>query len=125
MCRVLLIGNDAVYRDVLRDSFLTDSDFVICGEAKDGGEAFKKTMELLPDLVILETQGLTLGGFEVVEAVEAIKLLLPDVTLFLVAEQHDKEIEKKALSHGVDAVFEKDHDFTSLVINARAACGLE
>ena len=59
------------------------------------------------------------------EVAEALKLILPEVPLFLVAEHHDLETEKEALSHGIDAVFEKDHDFSSLVKNARAVCGLE
>ena len=32
------------------------------------------------------------------------------------------EIEKKALSHGVDAVFSMDDEFTTLALNAREVC---
>jgi hypothetical protein len=49
---------------------------------------------------------------------------MPDVPVFLVAEKNGVEVEKEALACGIDAVFEKNHDFTSLVMNARAVCGL-
>ena len=35
------------------------------------------------------------------------------------------EAEREVLEYGVDAAFKKDDDFTSLVLNARAMCGLE
>jgi hypothetical protein len=50
---------------------------------------------------------------------------MPEVPVFLVTEQPTVEAEKEALSRGIDAVFEKDHDFTSLVMNARVVCGVE
>lgn len=120
MPRVLLTCGDVNLCEGLRSSFEAQG-FVVCGEATNGIKAIKKAMELLPDLVILEKELSSVDGFEVAEA---LRLILPDVPLFLVAEQHDVEAEKEALSHGIDAVFEKDYDFTSLVMNARAACGL-
>jgi DNA-binding NarL/FixJ family response regulator len=121
MPRVFLTCGDAVLCETLRSSFQAQG-FVVCGEARNGVKGIKKVMELVPDLVILEKGLFPLDGFEVAEA---LKLILPEVPLFLVAEHHDLETEKEALSHGIDAVFEKDHDFTSLVRNARAVCGLE
>ena len=79
-------------------------------------------MELLPDLVVLETQILPMDGFEVAET---LKLIMPEIPLFLVMEQHCLETEKEALSRGIDAVFAKEDDLTSLLMNARAICGLE
>src|ERR1700693_2251809 len=121
MPRVLLTCGDAALCETLRRSFQAQG-FVVCGEATIGIQAIKKAMELLPNLVILEKELSPLDGFEIAEA---LKLILPDVPLFLVAEEHDVEVEKEALSHGIDAVFDKDHDFTSLIMNARAVCGLE
>jgi DNA-binding response OmpR family regulator len=121
MPRVFLTCGDAALCETLRSSFQAQG-FVVCGEATNGIKAIKRAMELLPDLVILEKELSPLDGFEVAEA---LKLILPNIPLFLVAEQHDVKAEKEALSHGIDAVFEKDHDFSSLVFNARAVCGLE
>ena len=43
--------------------------------------------------------------------------------IFLITEKCDAREEKEALSHGIDAVFEKDSELKSIVMNARAACG--
>lgn len=122
MPRVFLSCGNAALCELLRNSFQVQDDFVLCGEADNGIEAIKKTMELTPDLVVVEKEMSPLDGFEVAEA---IKLIMPEVPVFLVSEQPTVETEKEALSRGIDAVFEKDHDFTSLVMNARAVCGLE
>jgi CheY-like chemotaxis protein len=122
MPRVFLSCGDAAFCDVLRSSFQSESDFVVCGETTSGVEAIKKTIELLPDLVVLEMEMSPLDGFE---AAEAIKLVMPEVPVFLIAGQHNVEVEKEAFSRGIDAVFEKGRDFTSLLMNARAVCGLD
>jgi len=120
--RVFLTCGDAAFCGTLRNCFEAESDFVVCGETKNGVEAIKKAMELLPDLVVLETQILPMDGFEVAET---LKLIMPEIPLFLVMEQHCLETEKEALSRGIDAVFAKEDDLTSLLMNARAICGLE
>jgi DNA-binding NarL/FixJ family response regulator len=120
--RVFLSCGDATLCELLRNSFHVHEDFVLCGEADNGIEAIKKTMELTPDLVVVEKEMSPLNGFEVAEA---IKLIMPEVSVFLVTEQPTVEAEKEALSRGIDAVFEKDDDFTSLMMNARAVCGVE
>jgi DNA-binding NarL/FixJ family response regulator len=121
MPRVFLTCRDPILCEALRNSLQAQGDLVICGEAKSGVEAIKNAMELLPDLVILEKELSPLDGLEVAEA---LRLIMPDVPVFLVAEENGVEVEKEALACGIDAVFEKDYDFTSLVMNARAACGL-
>jgi DNA-binding NarL/FixJ family response regulator len=120
MTRVLLVCSDAVLLDSLRNSFRTKDDFDVCGDAKDRVEAIGKVMKLFPDLVILEMELLLRDSFE---TAEELKLIMPKVPLFLITGRHGAQAEKEALSHGIDAVFEKNHDFTSLVMNARAICG--
>ena len=123
MSRVLLASGDAAFRRTLRNALSADGAFDVCGETKNRIEAIERAKELLPDLVILEME---LPPMEDFRAAMALKLNMPKVPVFLVTEQHSSmEVEKAALSHGIDAVFEKGHDFTSLVMNARAVCGLE
>jgi hypothetical protein len=59
------------------------------------------------------------------QVAEALNLSMPDVQVFLVTELRGMEVEKRALSHGIDAVFEIDDDLNLLLRNARAVCGLE
>jgi DNA-binding NarL/FixJ family response regulator len=79
-------------------------------------------VELVPDLIVLDAEIAGIGDYQ---AAELIKTVVPEVPIFVISSQNDVSVEKEALSHGADAVFEKNQDLSSLVKNARAVCGLE
>jgi DNA-binding NarL/FixJ family response regulator len=121
MPSVFLSCQDRTYCGKLRIAFQIDPDFEICGEEANGVKAVKEALRLQPDLVILEMELTPANDFYVAET---IKTVLPKVPLFLVTDRHDQRFERRALSRGVDAVFEKEEDVTPLLLNARAAVGL-
>ena len=122
MPRVFLTCGDTALFETLRNSFLAEGNFEICVEHQSGIEAILEAINLFPDLVIL---GMVMPPMGVFGVAEALKLSMPEVPVFLVTELHGMEAEKKALSHGIGAVFEMDDDLNSLLTNARAVCGLE
>jgi DNA-binding NarL/FixJ family response regulator len=116
--RVYLTFDDEVFCEALRNTFQTHGDFIVCGEAKNDIQVLKELMKLTPSLVVMEIQ---LPPWERFQIAEALKIILPEVPLFLVTEQDViQRVEKMALSGGIDAVFAKGDDVTSLVDNARA-----
>jgi DNA-binding NarL/FixJ family response regulator len=121
LARVFLGCSDA-FCETLRNALQSQGGFVVCGETANGVELIKATMELLPDLVIVEMELPPLDGFEVADA---LKLIMPNLPVFLLTEQYSSRAEKEALSVGIDAVFDKAHDLKALVMNARAVCGLD
>jgi len=122
MPRVFLTCGDTALFETLRNSFLAEGNFEICVEHQSGIEAILEAINLFPDLVIL---GMVMPPMGVFRVAEALKLSMPEVPVFLVTELRGMEAEKKALSHGINAVFERGDDVNSLVMNARAVCGLE
>ena len=122
MPRVFLICGDAAFCETLRNSFLAEGTFEICVEQRNGIEVVMEAIDLFPDLVILGKEIPPLDDFKVAKA---LKLSMPKVQIFLVTELRGMAAEKEALSHGIDAVFEGDNDLNSLVMNARAVCGLD
>jgi DNA-binding NarL/FixJ family response regulator len=121
MPRVFLACGDTALIETLRKMFHEVSDFEICVEHKSGIEAIMEAIDLNPDLVILGAEMTPIENFQ---NAKALKLCLPEVQVFLVTERQGMEAEKKALSHGIDAVFERQDGFSALLTNARAACGL-
>jgi len=117
----LLICSDAVFGEMLRESILFEGDCEVCVETIEAVETTKKTIDLLPDLVMLEMEMSLINNPQISEA---LKLGMTELPVFLITDHYSMEAEKEALSWGMDAVFEKDHDFSSLVMNARAVCGL-
>jgi DNA-binding NarL/FixJ family response regulator len=120
--RVFLTSDDSNYCETLRDTFQAQHDFVVCGEGRNDIVAvLKDVVKLLPDLAVVEVQSEPIPE-EDMEIAKALKIIMPEVPLFLVMERDGVQVEKEVLSHGVDAVFEKDQVSTSLVENARAVC---
>jgi two-component system response regulator YesN len=119
MHRIFLTCDDVTFCEKLRHCFHAETDFVVCGEARNGIELLKKALALGPNLVVMEAARTSVDAFEIAEA---LKIIMPEVPLFLITDQHHVQAEKDVLSRGIDAVFEKAHDLTALVMNARAIC---
>lgn len=63
--RILIADDHVVARQGIKFLLGDQSDLEICGEAEDGLQAVAKTLELKPDLVILDLSMPHLGGFSV------------------------------------------------------------
>jgi YesN/AraC family two-component response regulator len=90
--RTLIVDDDADFRQILKSHLEFQSMITIVGEAGDGKEALKKTVELKPDLVLmdirmphengivathkikknLKTKVIVLSGYEIDEYKEAV-----------------------------------------------------
>jgi DNA-binding NarL/FixJ family response regulator len=115
--RVFLVSDDVIFRRSLRTYLLTQDDFSVCGETNYRAEAILEAMKLQPDLAVLEIS----AGADL-EVARMFGLLIPELPVFLVAEQFSLAIEKKALSYRVRAVFPLEDDFSAIVLNAREIC---
>jgi hypothetical protein len=89
----------------------------VCGKAARNLDAAQKADKLLPDVAIIVANGI--HDFKVTDN---FKKSMPRLPLFLMTTTPSVDIEKKALSHGVDAVFSVDDELTTLALNAREVC---
>ena len=78
--RILIADDHEVVRHGLRSLLQSQPEWIVCGEAANGGEAAAKSLELRPDLVILDLGLPDRNGLEVtreiVAAAPAIKVLI-------------------------------------------------
>ena len=111
MIRVFLAFDDSSFGQRLFEYLNEQPDFQVCGKVEIGEEA----VELRPDIAIQE-----LAAEDDLQAGNAFKQHIPSVPLLLVAEEVSLETEKKALAHGVGAVFAKQDDPAALAKNVRA-----
>ena len=66
--RALVVDDEPLARDMIREMLENDSDVEIVAECTNGREAVEAIKSLKPDLVFLDVQMPELGGFEVLES---------------------------------------------------------
>jgi two-component system LytT family response regulator len=98
MIRALIVDDESLAREAVRDLLLADGAFAIAGECEDGTAAIRAIEEQHPDVVFLDVQMPVMDGFAVVEAVGAERMPL---TVFVTAyDQYAlKAFEAQALDY--------------------------
>ena len=84
--RVLIVDDEPIAREVLREELAAYADVEIVGEAENGPEAIERIAELRPDLVLLDLQMPGFGGFEVIQRLP--RGALPFVVIVTAYDQH-------------------------------------
>lgn len=88
--RLLLVDDHALVRKGLAALLASDSAFCVVGEARDGGEAVKKTAELKPDLVLMDINMPGMGGLE---ATRRISKAVPSTkVVILTISEEDQDL---------------------------------
>jgi DNA-binding NarL/FixJ family response regulator len=103
--RVLIVDNQAVTRAGLRRLLESYPGIHIVGEAADGVQAVSETLELGPQLVLMDTQ---LPNGQSMEALRQIKQLNLDTRVLLLATQDREEYLYETLRAGADGYVLKD-----------------
>jgi DNA-binding LytR/AlgR family response regulator len=86
LIKSLIVDDEPIARQVLREELDQIHDVEIVGEAEHGEEALRKIAGLEPDVVFLDLQMPGMGGFEVIRRLEGGKL--PIVVIVTAYDQH-------------------------------------
>ena len=84
--RTMIVDDEPIARQVLRDELCALSDVEVVGEAENGAEALAQIARLRPELVLLDLQMPGLGGFEVIHRLP--ESALPIVVIVTAYDQH-------------------------------------
>jgi len=87
--RVLLVDDQAVFREGLRTLFSLRPDFEIVGEAADGEEAVNCAARVAPDAVLMD---LRLPGIDGVECVKRLVSQLKKTQIIMLTVHEDTDI---------------------------------
>jgi len=117
MAKTILIAddNDAL-RHALSEALKRESDFEVCGEARDGQDAIDKAQRLHPDLVIMDLSMPVMNGLD---SSRALKKLMPSVPIILFTLNVYPFLELEAQSAGIAAVVSKSAGMSGLMPSAR------
>ncbi len=84
--KAVIVDDEPIARQVLREGLEAFPDIVVVGEAEDGKQALKRVAELKPDLLFLDLQMPVMGGFEVVR--KLVGAPAPVVVIVTAFDQH-------------------------------------
>ncbi len=84
--KTLIVDDEPVARQLLREELERFPDIAILGEAANGREALQKIAKLKPDLVFLDLQMPVMSGFEVVRGLTGTSL--PIIVIVTAFDQH-------------------------------------
>src|ERR1700680_331347 len=84
--KTLVVDDESIARQVLREELDLIPEIQIVGEAENGKDALQKILSLKPDLVFLDLQMPVMGGFEVIQNISGTRL--PVVVIVTAFHQH-------------------------------------
>jgi two-component system, LytTR family, response regulator len=95
MIRVLIVDDEPLARQLVREMLENDEEFLVAGECANGFEAVKAVSEHDPDVVFLDIQMPKLDGFEVVS-------LLDRAPVIVFVTAHDEHALRAFEVHALD-----------------------
>src|SRR6266576_3463374 len=95
--RILLADDFAPWRSHVRSFVQRETEWKIVFEACDGIEAVQKTVELHPDIVLLD---ISMPGLNGIEAASRIRQLSPDSKVIILTQNADDDLMTAALQAG-------------------------
>ena len=105
MHRILLVDDHEIILDGLRAMLYKTNDFQIVGEAKSGKEAIEKTLELLPEVIIMDISMPDMSG---IEATEIIKKKFPRIKILVLTQHESSDYIMRMLKAGADGYLLKN-----------------
>ena len=102
--RILLADDFDIVRSGIRALLDGPPGWEICGEAANGREAVEKTLELKPDLVVLDVSMPIMNG---IEAARQIRTFAPATKIVIFSVHRSAQLLEQAKEAGVDACLAK------------------
>ena len=116
--RVLLVDDQALFREGLRTLLSLTPDLEIVGEAEDGEDAIRQAARLDPDVVLMDLKMPILDG---VEATRRLHAHRPDCRVIILTTFDDDEYVFEGLRAGAVGYMLKDTPSENLAEAIRAA----
>jgi signal transduction histidine kinase/CheY-like chemotaxis protein len=103
--RILIADDHAVVRAGLRELFNGRPPLQVVGEAANGVEAISRTIELHPDVVVMDVSMPQMNG---IEATREIHVTLPQIRIVGLSTHADENWERLMRQAGAEAYFTKN-----------------
>jgi NarL family two-component system response regulator LiaR len=110
--RVLIVDDHVVVREGLRTILSMESDIEFVGEAKNGYEAVSQTLDLSPDVILMD---LVMPGKNGIEAIREIKKNNPKARILVITSFSEDDMVFPAIEAGALGFIFKDTTAETLI----------
>lgn len=110
--KIFLADDHVIVRDGIRALLEKHPEFVVVGEAEDGRQAVQQSIQLRPDVVIMDIAMPDLNG---IEATRQILAVLPHTKIIVLTMHADKRFVSEMLHAGAVGYLQKNCAFKNLV----------
>ncbi|MEL6578191.1 MAG: response regulator transcription factor, partial [Cyanobacteria bacterium J06621_12] len=105
MIRLLLVDDQSIIREGLSSLLQAQPDLEIVGEAENGEQAIALSLELLPDIVLMDIRMPVMDG---VAAIRRLKEQAPAIKILVLTTFDDDRYVAQAMAYGADGYLLKD-----------------
>ena len=117
--RLLIAEDHALFGQGLRRVLSLEADFEVVAEVKDGEAAISRSLELWPDVILMDINMPKVNGLQ---ATRQIKALWDEARVIILTAYDDEEQMFFALRYGAAAYFSKDVAPDELIEAIRTVC---
>jgi two-component system response regulator NreC len=115
--RVVIAEDHTLFRQGLKALLSFEPEFEVVGEAADGLEAYQRTEELQPDIILLD---LNMPRVDGMTAIKEIKRLCPQAKILVLTVHKTEEHVLETLKSGASGYVLKDADHDELLLAMRS-----
>jgi DNA-binding NarL/FixJ family response regulator len=101
----MIVENHTLLRTGLRVLLSQDAELEVVGESDNGRDAIKLAVKLMPHLILTD---LNMPGMNGIEAIRAIKMLVPESKVLVLTVHRTDEYIHESLKAGADGYILKD-----------------
>lgn len=112
MKRILIIDDSDVVRDGIGRLLSAEEKVTVCGEAKNGLEGIEKTLQLRPDVVLLDV---SMPGINGLETARRLKAELPAINILMLSQNDASHLLPAALRAGAKGCIDKTRLYADLL----------
>jgi len=105
MLRLLIVEDNNIFRQTLRESLQTSFPKIAIDEAGNGAEALKRVNVSAPDLILMDVR---LPGESGLALTQKIKAIYPDIIIFILTSYDSRECREAASRYGADRYIPKE-----------------
>jgi DNA-binding NarL/FixJ family response regulator len=105
LIKILVVDDHKLIREGMIYRLSRNPAFEIVGEAVDGKEAIKKSIELSPDIILMDIRMPVMDGLEAAVEIQNIN---PDAEIIIISALKDEEYISEALKAGAKGYILKD-----------------